>query len=201
MDRFLQGLIIGFSIAVPVGPIGILCIRRTLNNGRLSGFISGLGAASADAIYGGIAGFGLTLISNLLIGQQLWLRLVGGLFLLQLGLRSMPVPGAAPAEQPPRGTLWRDYSSTLLLTLTNPLTILSFAAVFAALGTANLAAGSPGWLVLGVFGGSAAWWLLLSAGVGLLTRRMTPAILGWINRISGGAIALFGLLALLSGFR
>jgi len=198
---FLRGLLIGFSIAAPVGPIGVLCIRRTLSDGRLAGLVSGLGAASADAFYGSLAGFGLTLVSNFLVSQQRWLRLVGGLFLVYLGLKTLL---SAPADQSnqvakagSRG-LWGAYLSTLLLTLTNPLTILSFAAIFAGLGLVEtggdtLAAGT---LVLGVFSGSAAWWLLLSGGVSLLRKRVTPAMLRWVNRIAGLVILGFGVVAL-----
>ena len=132
----LKGLIIGFSIAAPVGPIGVLCIRRTLAKGHASGLVSGLGAATADSVYGCVAGFGLTLVSSLLLEGQDWVRSMGGVFLLYLGIRtylSKPSDGVPPA----RGLdLAGDYLSTFLLTLTNPLTILSFAAIFAGLGLA-----------------------------------------------------------------
>jgi len=199
--RFLlRGLIIGFSIAAPVGPIGVLCIRRTLAKGRASGLISGLGAATADAIYGCIAGFGLTFISNMLISQQVWLRLVGGAFLCYLGLKTFlarPVEQAASVEG---NGLVSAYASTFFLTLTNPMTILSFAAIFAGLGVASANANyiSAGALVLGVFIGSALWWLTLGGGVGLFRARFNPRGLRWVSRISGVIITGFGLLALLS---
>jgi len=198
---FLRGLLIGFSIAAPVGPIGVLCIRRTLADGRLAGLASGLGAATADAFYGSLAGFGLTLVANFLVSQQTWLRLVGGLFLLFLGVKTFLSQPAAdsggPAGAKPRG-LWGAYLSTLLLTLTNPLTILSFAAIFAGLGLVETGGNplSAGLLVLGVFSGSAAWWLLLSGGVSLLRGRVTPLVLQWINRLAGAVIAIFGIVAL-----
>lgn len=197
---FLRGLIIGFSIAAPVGPIGVLCIRRTLANGRASGLISGLGAATADAIYGSIAGFGLTFISSLLIRQQGWLRLVGGTFLCYLGLKTF---FARPAEQPAlaKGNdLLSAYASTFFLTLTNPMTILSFAAIFAGLGVGSASGNyfSAGILVLGVFIGSALWWLILSSGVGMIWKKFTSLGLRWINRISGIIITAFGLFVLLS---
>jgi threonine/homoserine/homoserine lactone efflux protein len=135
---FLQrGLVIGFSIAAPVGPISLLCMRRTLAEGRLSGIVSGLGAATADALFGCVAGFGLTIISNILIDQQAWLRLTGGLFLCYLGIRTLL---ARPAKQvcfAGGSGLIGAYASTLFLTLTNPMTILSFAAFFAGTGLAN----------------------------------------------------------------
>ncbi len=196
----LRGLIIGFSIAAPVGPIGVLCIRRTLADGWASGLVSGLGAASADAIYGSIAGFGLAFISNFLVSQQAWLRLVGGIFLCFLGVKTLL---AKPAEQAAAGKsrgLLAAYASTFFLTLTNPMTIISFAAIFAGLGLAAAGGnyGSAGVLVLGVFTGSASWWLLLSSGVGLFRARFSPDLLIWVNRISGAIIVGFGLFALLS---
>jgi len=196
---FLRGLIIGFSIAAPVGPIGVLCIRRTLAEGKVSGLFSGLGAATADAIYGCIAGFGLTFISSILISQQVWLRLIGGLFLCFLGLKTFltsPSEQVAPAQG---NSLAGAYTSTFFLTLTNPMTILSFTAIFAGLGLGSSGGNyiSAGVLVMGVFIGSALWWLILSSVVGLFGRKYTSQRLRWINRISGIIITVFGLLALL----
>lgn len=199
--RFLlRGFIIGFSIAAPVGPIGVLCIRRTLAKGRLSGLVSGLGAATADAIYGCVAGFGLTFISNILVSQQIWLRLIGGAFLCYLGLKtflSKPAEQAASAEG---NGLVGAYASTFFLTLTNPMTILSFAAIFAGLGVAGASGNyvSAGTLVLGVFMGSALWWLILSGVADVFRTKLNPHRLRWVNRISGVIITGFGLLALLS---
>ena len=194
---FLKGLAIGFSIAAPVGPIGVLCIRRTLADGRAAGLASGLGAATADGVYGCVAGFGLTFVSNTLIGQQLWFRLIGGAFLCYLGLKTLlarPVEEAAPAGS---NSLIGAYASTFFLTLTNPMTILSFAAIFAGLGGAGEKYISAIVLVLGVFIGSALWWLTLSTGVSTFRTKFTPHGLRWVNRISGLVIAAFGLLALL----
>jgi len=134
INFFLRGMIIGFSIAAPVGPIGVLCIRRTLAEGKASGLISGLGAATADAIYGCVAGFGLTFISNLLIHQQMWLRLVGGAFLCYLGFKTFFSKPSESTVTIKSNNLLRAYASTLFLTLTNPMTILSFARLFAVLG-------------------------------------------------------------------
>lgn len=203
MTLLFRGLILGFSIAAPVGPIGLLCIRRTLVTGRMAGLASGLGAATADAIYGCIAGFGLTFISNFLVSQQLWLRLIGGVFLCYLGLRTL-----RPAVQHRQVTavtamaqgkgLIGAYASTLFLTLTNPMTILSFAAMFAGLGLANTGGNylSAGVLVLGVFSGSALWWLLLSGGVSIFRERINEYGLQWVNWISGVIIIGFGVFAL-----
>lgn len=192
---FLRGVIIGFAIAAPVGPIGVLCIRRTLAEGPASGLVSGLGAASADAIYGWIAAFGLTVVSTLLVDYQDWLRLGGGGFLLYLGLHTFfarPTPQVVSAT----GTgLIGAYTSTFFLTLTNPMTILSFGAIFAGLGLASATAryDTAVVLVLGVFVGSALWWLLLSGGFNLVRTKITLAQLAWVNRASGVIIAGFGL--------
>lgn len=200
----IKGLVIGFSIAAPVGPIGLLCIRRTLAQGQAAGFLSGLGAATADAFYGVIAGFGLSLVSGLLLRQQGWLSLAGGLFLCYLGLKtfnSRPsrVTDPAPAAVSGQGLL-KAYVSTLFLTLTNPATILSFAAVFAGLGVTGRNPATATLLVLGVFTGSALWWLALSGGVGALRGRFAPGRLYWLNRISGLVLGAFGLAALLNYF-
>lgn len=196
----LRGLAIGFSIAAPVGPIGVLCIRRTLDKGRASGLVSGLGAATADAIYGCIAGFGLVFISNFLVSQQVWLRLIGGVFLCYLGLKTLLAKPGEQAALGKRNGLVYSYASTFFLTLTNPMTIISFAAVFAGLGLASTGGNyvSAGVLVLGVFIGSALWWLILSSGVGVLRVKFNPHGLQWVNRISGVIITGFGLFALLS---
>lgn len=196
----LRGLLIGFSIAAPVGPIGVLCIRRTLTEGRAAGLVSGLGAATADALYGCVAGFGLTLISNFLVSQQLWLRLVGGLFLCYLGVKTLLSKPAEQAAIAKGSGLFGAYASTFFLTVTNPMTIISFAAIFAGLGLASRTGSytAAGVLVAGVFLGSALWWLLLSGGVGLLRDRFNTAGLLWVNRLSGVVIIGFGMLALAS---
>ena len=202
----LRGLVIGFSIAAPVGPIGVLCIRRTLAFGRLVGLFTGLGAATADFTYGCVAGFGLTAVSGFLLGARLWVHLLGGLFLCYLGMRTLL---ARPAERPAvaagtAGTtgaagLGGAYVSTVLLTLTNPATILSFAAVFAGLGIASTGSYSAATLlVVGVFFGSALWWLLLSGGVSALRGRFDTRALIWVNRLSGAILLAFGLVALVS---
>jgi len=194
-----RGLIIGFSIAAPVGPIGILVIRRTLSDGRLTGLVTGLGAATADALYGCIGALGLTFISGALLGGQAWLRLIGGMFLCYLGVRTFLAPPAERAAPVTGATLLRSYGSTLLLTLTNPSTILSFAAVFAGLGLGNTNGQySAATLVGGVFLGSALWWLLLSGGINLARARISPGALMWINRGAGVVILSFGALALLT---
>lgn len=197
---FFKGLLIGFAIAVPVGPIGFLCLRRTLVYGRVTGLVSGLGAATADALYGLVAAFGLTAISTFLIENERWLQLVGGVFLVFLGLKTAlakaPVndPECAPPP-PPQRSLSAAYFSTVALTLTSPATILAFLAIFAGVG---LGADSAGplhalELVAGVFLGSALWWLALSSGGGFLRDRLHANTLHVLHVISGGCIAALGL--------
>jgi threonine/homoserine/homoserine lactone efflux protein len=194
LSFFIKGILIGFSIAAPVGPIGVLCIRRSLAHGRLIGFATGFGAATADAAYGCVAGFGLTTLSNFLVGQRFWLGLVGGVFLCHLGVSTfLSRPPERSVDARTVG-LFSAYSSSLLLTLTNPTTILSFIAVFAGFGLGA----SPDYLlasimVLGVFLGSALWWLILSNGVDLLRSRASPMFMQTVNRISGTIILAFGL--------
>jgi threonine/homoserine/homoserine lactone efflux protein len=197
---FYKGLIIGFSIAAPVGPIGILVIKRTLSAGMLIGLISGLGAATADALYGCIAAFGLTFISTFLIHQQFWLRLIGGLFLCYLGIKTFLSQPADSSVQPDRLGLLNAYGSTFFLTITNPLTILSFAAIFAGLGLVETNGNyfSAAITVFGVFLGSASWWVLLSTSVSILRSRFTSTGLLWVNRISGLIILGFGFVTLFS---
>jgi len=197
---FVRGLIIGFSIAAPVGPIGVLCIRNTLSEGRVAGLVSGLGAATADAIYGSIAGFGLSFISSFLINRQIWIRLIGGVFLCYLGVSTLiKQPTEQTAVAKGKG-LVGTYTSTFILTLTNPMTILSFMAIFAGLGLENASGShtSAAILVLGVLAGSALWWLFLSSGVSLLREKFTQNGLRWVNRISGTIITVFGVLAFFS---
>jgi threonine/homoserine/homoserine lactone efflux protein len=200
LSFFARGLVIGFAIAAPVGAIGLLCIRRTLAHGRLTGFVSGLGAATADAFYGAVAALGLTAVSATLIAHQDVVRLVGGVFLVYLGLRTaLAQPVMAAPSGAVRG-LAVAFGSTLVLTLTNPTTILSFVAVFAGLGlgTAVSNRASAVLMVSGVFLGSALWWLILSGAVGVIRRALTPQRLQWVNRASGAILIGFGALALIS---
>jgi len=197
MGFLAKGLAIGFCIAAPVGPIGVLCIRRSLAEGMALGLATGLGAATADAAYGGVAAFGLTAISDFLVGQKFWLGFLGGIFLCYLGVRtfvSRPAEQAANAQ----GTgLVGGYVSTLFLTVTNPMTILSFVAVFAGIGFGTgKSYGDASVLVLGVFLGSAAWWLMLSSGVALLRSRVNATWMRAVNRLSGAIICAFGVYAL-----
>ena len=205
IDFLVRGLIIGLSVAAVVGPIGILCIQRTMHNGFLHGLVTGLGAATADAIYGSMAAFGLTVVTTILVHLQAWIHLLGGLFLIYLGMRTLFKRPAERAAQARGGSHATTYASTLLLTLTNPQTILSFAAIFAGLGIATSARPNNGvnptskdcsLVVGGVFLGSALWWVILSGGISLLRGRFTPRWLLWINRLAGCIILACGFYAL-----
>ncbi len=211
MDLFWRGLWIGLAIAAPLGPIGVLVLRRTLAHGRAAGLASGLGAATVDAGFAAIAGFGLTLIADFLMEQASWMRFIGGLFLIGLGVqtflaRPTSLPTADDTQVKSRGGLVGMYFSALLLTLTNPLTILAFAAIAAGGGVLDVS--SPlqtiAW-VAGLFSGSALWWLILSQFTALfrpLLLEKEPLagcrFLTWVNRAAGVALAGFGMATLLA---
>jgi threonine/homoserine/homoserine lactone efflux protein len=201
-DFLLKGIALGFSIAAPVGPIGVLCIRRSLADGRAAGLVTGLGAATADTMYGGVAAFGLTAVSGFLVAQKFWLGLLGGLFLCYLGVRTFVSAPNDRAAESRAGGLAAAYGSTLVLTLTNPMTILSFVAIFAGFGV-GVAADytSAAALVAGVFLGSALWWLFLSNGVAMAGSRLTGGWLRVVNHVSGAMIFAFGIFAIASAFR
>jgi threonine/homoserine/homoserine lactone efflux protein len=196
---FLKGLIIGFAMAVPIGPIGIMCIRKTLAEGHSRGMIIGLGAATADSLFGGIAAFGLTFISDVIATQHLWLSLIGGGLLLFLGIRTYRAKRKDPIIPFDNKGLLGSYISAFLLALTNPLTIFAFVAVFAAFGLGHrLFFISACILVLGVFTGSCMWFLTLGYVATLFRKKLDSQGLRWVNRISGGLIILSGVAAFVS---
>jgi threonine/homoserine/homoserine lactone efflux protein len=189
----LRGLAIGFALAAPVGPVGLLCIRRALVDGRHAAFVAGLGAALADTIFGAIAGLGLTMISSFLLNHQTSIRLIGGVFLIVVAVRGWHDRDCAKTGELKGGGLVKDFVSTFLLTLSNPATILAALGVFAALGAIGLddpAAASV--LILGVFLGSTLWWLLLSAAAGAVRSRFSPQSLRLLNRVSSVVLGLTG---------
>ena len=194
---FLKGLVFGFLLAATVGPMWVLCLRRTLAAGALVGFASGMGIAVADAIYGAVAAFGLTAVSSFLTGQGFWLGLAGAAFLLWLGVKALfarpePIETGGGAADASARDLAAAFFSTLGLTLTNPPTILAFAAIFAGLGLAsNSDYAAAGAIVAGVFTGSAAWWVILAAGAGRLRARVGPRLMRGINIVSGCTILGF----------
>jgi threonine/homoserine/homoserine lactone efflux protein len=194
----LRGLVVGFTIAAAVGPISLLTIRRTIAHGPVYGLASGLGVATADASYAGIAAFGLTAVSGLLISARVALGLVGGAIVAYLGIRTILRPPGEVATATDRPGLPSAFGSIYGLTMTNPMTILSFAAVFAGLGFAAGATSALDALVLtlGVWAGSGLWWLALVSVVTWLRGRISAAALTWVNRISGAALVGFGLVAI-----
>jgi threonine/homoserine/homoserine lactone efflux protein len=197
---FLLGCLIGFAIAMPVGPIGMLCIRHSLLRGMTAGLISGLGAALADAFYGAIAGCGITSISDLLVKHSIWIQLIGGSFLLYLGAATFFSSPAEKEEAVKEMKYSRIFSTTFFLTLTNPMTIISFAGIYAGLGVGleGLHVSSILFLIAGVLTGSAIWWLILSFGCSLCGKRLPRHCYLLINKISGVSLLSFGVLASLS---
>jgi threonine/homoserine/homoserine lactone efflux protein len=197
----LKGIAVGIVIAVPVGPVGVLCVRRTIFEGRLFGFLSGLGAASADTIFGIVAGFGLTVVSDLLLDYQTWLRAGGGLFLIYVGAKALS-KHITRCEAPERNAenLLSAYLSTFAPTITNPVTILAFLGIFAGVGFTGEEAtlGRAGMLVAGVLVGSLIWWLGISLGAGLFRKSFGERHLVLLNRISGGILTLSGVGLLVS---
>jgi threonine/homoserine/homoserine lactone efflux protein len=202
MTLFLKGLAFGFILAATVGPMWVLCFRRTIAGGPLAGLASGMGIAVADGLYGAVAAFGLTAISGFLLGHSFWIGLAGAAFLIYLGVRTLAAPPAsAQGAGEAQGAL-KAFLSTLGLTLTNPPTILAFAAIFAGLGLASSADYRAAALItLGVFLGSALWWTLLAGAAGHLRRRIGPRLVRGINIASGLSILGFAAWQLALLFR
>ncbi len=197
--NFLKGLVFGFLLAGSVGPLWILCFRRTLAHGRLFGFISGMGVATADAVYGFVAAFGLTAVAGFLLAQRFWLSLAGGVFLCWLGAKTLLARPADRAAVAPATSYLVAYTSTFALTLANPATILAFAAIFAGLGLgASADYGQAALVVIGVMLGSALWWVLLALGASWLGRTGGPRLLRGINIVAGVSILAFGVVQLAS---
>ena len=196
---FLKGLIIGFGMAVPIGPVGILCIRKTLVGGHLRGLIIGLGAATADSLFGSIAAFGLTFVSDVIVSQHFWLRLIGGGILFFLGIRTFRAKRKDPVFPYENKGMLGSYLSAFLLVLTNPVTIFAFVAVFAAFGLGHkLFIVSACILVIGVFTGSGLWFLILSYVATTFRKKLDSDGLRWVNRIAGVLIIVSGAAALVS---
>ena len=205
MDLHLiaSGLAIGFLTAAPIGPVNLVCIHRTLARGRLHGFLAGLGAAAADGLFAAVAAFGLTAVADWLSEHDFWLRVAGGIFLLALGARTVTADPPGPdASRDDGRDLLHATGFTFLLTVTNPVTILGFAALFAGAGVASDTrdTASALSLVAGVFSGSGLWWLCLAVGIGFFHGRLSRPALRRINQVSGAAILAFGVAALASVF-
>jgi threonine/homoserine/homoserine lactone efflux protein len=197
-----KGFMAGLAIAVPVGPVNVLCASRTLAKGRLSGLMSGFGAATADAFYGAIAGFSITFLIEFLEREEFWIRVVGGLLLVAIGVMYFRKPAQAPHLRSENGSAHSDFSSTLLLTLTNPTTILSFVAVLAGLGMGGHREWWLTWLlVAGIFGGSMLWWVILVLLVNRFRHNFDQQAMRWMNRVAGLAIGGFGIVTFLIGLK
>lgn len=204
-DIFLRGLVIGFAIAFALGPIGLLVIRRTIDRGWFYGFLSGVGVATADAMYGAVAAFGLTVVTELLVGIDRALGIIGGAVLVVLAVRSLrsAVGAVGDAAVLSDGTRLRGpiagWASMVGLTLTNPATILAFAALFASIGAGTGSTSGAVAVVVGVFLGSVAWWALLTGIVAGMRTRLTPGTIRWLNIVSAVAIGAFGVIAITIG--
>jgi threonine/homoserine/homoserine lactone efflux protein len=204
LELFVRGAVIGFCIAAPVGPIGLLCIRTTIKRGLVAGFCTGLGAAAADSIYGAIAAAGLSTVSTILVNSSSWLHLIGGGFLLYLGakgiwsiLKKQESAKLISEEATSSLSLVRMFLSTFLLTISNPMTIMSFLAIFAGLAPdRSTSFGESALMVAGVFGGSAVWWLILSTSIGSMKRALSSAVVKAIDIASSLMISGFGFIAM-----
>jgi threonine/homoserine/homoserine lactone efflux protein len=200
IELLLLGIIIGLMVAVPVGPLGLLCVNRALSRGPLYGLFSGMGVATADALAAGITALGMTLVSDFLIDHQMFLRGVGGIFLCYLGIK---IYRTRPVTQIPvgdGGSLARAYATTFLLTVSNPVTFLSFVAIYAGWGVRSLSGRylAAALLAGGVFSGSVLWWLALEVGLLLFRDRFSHSVLGWIHKVSGAVITVAGIIIFLS---
>jgi len=198
-DPLTQGFLVGFVVSMPIGPIGLLCIQRSLSHGWLRGVSAGFGATAADLIYACLLGFGITFINDFLTEWAVWLRLPAAALLLFLGYRAIRTPAveedAAAAGSSARATA----AATFSLMLSNPLTLVGFTAVFAALGGATRITGtvSAVLLVVGVALGCLLWWSMLAGAATILRTRFRPAVLVWMNRVTGIGLIAFSLWLLL----
>lgn len=200
---FLKGMIIGFLIAVPVGPINVLCVRRTIMHGRLAGIVSGLGAAGADTLFGAIAVLGLAALESVMFKERFWIALIGAAMLIVLGIRTLLAAPPQPSSAPDPTSLLGDFTSTFVLTLTNPITILSFLGIFGAFGISadDTIDQYDGLLLLGVFLGSTVWWLLLTGVIGVFHGHFNETGLRWANRVAGVLILGFAVAVLCEAWR
>jgi threonine/homoserine/homoserine lactone efflux protein len=197
LELLVRGVIAGLAISAPVGPVNVLCISRTLTKGRRSGLISGLGAAAADTIYGGIAGFSISFIIQFLLEEEFWIRLFGGMLLIGIGVRYyFKDPKSLDEEQ--KDSPHAEFASAFLLNLTNPTTVLSFLAVLAVLGLGQHYPRLLTFLlVLGIFCGAMLWWIILIVASNHFRDRFNDRAMRWMNRIAGMAIGGFGVLTII----
>ena len=201
-ELFIKGIIIGLLVSVPLGPVGVLCIQRTLNKGRLAGLVSGLGAAAADTIFAIIAGFGLTIIINFIEERHVYFQIIGGLFVLYIGMRifyTNPVK-QLKLQRLKRTQLSQDFVSVFLLTLSNPMAIFLFLAIMAAIKVASdkLSIIEISLLTAGIATGAIFWWFVLSSIANRFRKKIRLRSIWWMNKITGSMVFLFGLLVLIS---
>lgn len=201
IEIFIQGIILGFSASVPLGPMGLICIQKTLNRGRLAGLVSGAGAAAADTFYAVIAAFGISFITDFIQKEQFTLRIIGSIILVLLGFKIFVTNPAIQIRKQNRkkNNLIGDFISIFFLTLSNPITVFFFGAVFASTGILK---GENSFLelievVVGVFTGAMLWWLILTTVVNVFRSKFRLKRLWWINKITGAVIVIFGLVAII----
>jgi len=201
---FIKGLIVGFLASIPLGPVGVLCIQRTINKGRISGVISGMGAATVDSFFALVAALGLTYIINFIEEQHFFIQLIGGGVLVFLGIKIFTTNPIKQIRRHRRkkNKLIEDYFSVLFLTLSNPLAVFLFVAAFAGIGmvTSKDSSLKSSMIVIGVFAGAMAWWAILTFLIDLFRKRFRLKQLWWINKIAGVIIIIFGVAAMLSVF-
>lgn len=197
LELLFKGVLAGFAISAPVGPVNVLCFSRTVSKGRMAGLISGLGAATADTIYGGMAGFSISFIIVFLLHEEFWIRLFGGMLLIAIGIRYYFKKPESLEDEKQKQATHSDYISALLLNLTNPTTVLSFLAVLAALGMGQH---KSWWLKLllvgGIFCGAMIWWIAVVLAGSHFRGRFDDRATLWMNRIAGLAIGAFGIVTL-----
>src|SRR3972149_1033899 len=197
---FIKGIIIGFSTSAPLGPIGVVCVQRTLSKGRTSGFVSGMGAAFADTFYAILAGFGLSIIISFIEARQMYFEIAGIALCFFIGIKifySNPVKQFRPGNK--KNSLFEDFASVALLTLSNPMALFFFLAVFAGLGLVHkeMDLKLTFYLAIGVLAGATAWWFILSSFINIFRDKFRLKSIWWINKIAGAIIILFGLFAII----
>jgi threonine/homoserine/homoserine lactone efflux protein len=202
INYFIKGIIIGVSVSAPLGPVALLCVQKTLNKGAITGFVSGMGASAADTIYAIIAAFGATFITNFVDTQQFLLRVTGGLLLIIFGIRIYLTNTIKQVRKQKikKASSIGDFLSVFFVTISNPITILFFGAVFTGLGlvSPDSLTFSSFFLIGGVFTGTILWWFLLSTVISLFRHKIRLRSLWWINKIAGAMIFLLGVLAAVS---
>ena len=195
----VKGIIVGLLASIPLGPVGVICIQRTINKGKLSGFISGLGAATADTIFATIAGFSITFVINFIEEKQFFFQVIGGVIVMILGVSifyTNPIR-QLKRHRKNKSSMLEDYLSVLFITITNPLAVFLFIGLFASLRIVSTVGNGlyVGILLSGVFLGAATWWFVLSTIINRFRARFRLKQLWYINKISGGAIFILGLIA------